>query len=31
MPEGTVRYHVHQARSALRARLDGRYAPEIGR
>lgn len=31
MPEGTVRYHVHQARSALRARLDGRYASEIGR
>jgi DNA-directed RNA polymerase specialized sigma24 family protein len=30
MPEGTVRYHVHQARSALRARLDGRYASEIG-
>ena len=31
MPEGTVRYHVHQARSALRMRLDGRYAPEISR
>jgi RNA polymerase sigma-70 factor (ECF subfamily) len=30
MPEGTVRYHVHQARSALRARLDSRYASEIG-
>jgi RNA polymerase sigma-70 factor (ECF subfamily) len=30
MPEGTVRYYVHQARSALRARLDSRYASEIG-
>ena len=28
MPEGTVRYHLHEARKALRLRLAGRYGKE---
>jgi DNA-directed RNA polymerase specialized sigma24 family protein len=29
MPEGTVRYHLHEARRTLRDRLAGRYGKEI--
>lgn len=29
MPEGTVRYHLHEARRTLRERLAGRYGKEI--
>ena len=29
MPEGTVRYHLHEARRTLRERLAGRYGEEI--
>lgn len=29
MPEGTVRYHLHEARKTLRARLAGRYGKEF--
>lgn len=31
MPEGTVRFHLHEARKALRARLSGRYGKESER
>lgn len=31
MPEGTVRYHLHEARRTLRERLAGRYGKEIHR
>lgn len=31
MPEGTVRYHLHEARRTLRERLAGRYGKEDAR